>query len=481
MPTPIKRIILLLLLLILSGTGGRVGAQVKAYDTYPWIVEANTNLNVRAKWGTDYEKLGTVQSEVTPEMRRERNRPANRFFFSGFLSSLWKVIKTLLVIFIILIAISYKEEVLRLVMTIVMCTLIGRWTTGLIFHNVDWGTNIGFVLGIILSVRKLVEETSFGGGVANQFLGTVYYIISFPIFLLNQAQYFLSAPWRYFFKSDWPAESNKKAIRVTLDVLQVIMYILITPLRFYNSVLYNIFVHGLSEMYDLVYEVFVPCDWDEGKGDFWQWLLYFPVRLVKYPIYHGTVMLLECLVWTVIEILIPTVTMYHGTNLEAAESICGSADRNAYLKRHRDWRAECFTTGMASWGGIGVYFTSKRWVARSYSLRALGSDADVPVYIAVRVSLGRIVNYSLAPHFVYRQTGEGGKHSLLNAFGMQNHYITGEWWNVGGGYWEYCMFDWQKKYNFPWRIRPLYVFNCEKNSIQHIPGGMAHWSFRTNH
>lgn len=120
-------------------------------------------------------------------------------------------------------------------------------------------------------------------------------------------------------------------------------------------------------------------------------------------------------------------------------------------------------------------------VARSYSVRALCSRTDVPVFIAARVSLGRIINYSLTPHEVYRQTGYGGNHSLLNSYGMKRGYTTGEWWNGGGGYWEYCMFDWQKKYNYPWRIRPLYIFNCNYNNIQHIPGGMAHWSFRKNH
>ena len=507
------RILLLLLFLLLAGTAS---SQVKAYDTYPWLVEANTNLNVRVKAGTEYAKMGTItkgtrfealaqaqghwvevsyygqrgfvcsdhitfiESRVQADEYRYQRRPPF-ITFGGILRTVWKIFKTLLIIAIILIAIAYKQEVLQLVMTIVVSTLICRYLSLLIFHEVTWGTNIGFVLGIILGVRRIAEDLSFVGGPVAQILGIGYYVISFPLLVLNRAQHFLSEPWRYFFKTDWPDEDAKNAIRIVLDVLQVIMYILITPLRFLNSVLYNIFVHGLSEMYDLIYEVFVPCDWDEGKGDFWQWLLYFPVRLVKYPIYHGGMMLLECFAWTVIEIFVPTVTMYHGTNLAAAESICGSADRNSYLKLNQDWRAECFTTGAAAWGGFGIYFTPRRPVARSYSVRALGSSADVPVFIAVRVSLGRIINYSLTPHFVYRQTGYGGKHSFLNAYGMQHGYVTGEWWNAGGGYWEYCMFDWQNKYNYPWRIRPLYIFNCNYNNIQHIPGGMAHWSFKTNH
>jgi hypothetical protein len=65
----------------------------------------------------------------------------------------------------------------------------------------------------------------------------------------------------------------------------------------------------------------------------------------------------------------------------------------------------------------------------------------------------------------------------MTSFAMNHHYVTGEWWNAPHRYWEYCMFDWQNRYNHPWRIRPVYVFNVRTSRLQHIEGGMQHWLF----
>lgn len=40
------------------------------------------------------------------------------------------------------------------------------------------------------------------------------------------------------------------------------------------------------------------------------------------------------------------------------------------------------------------------------------------------------------------------------------------------------MYDWQNRYNYSWRIRPLYVLNLNDKYMQRIPGGMCHWLFR---
>ena len=121
------------------------------------------------------------------------------------------------------------------------------------------------------------------------------------------------------------------------------------------------------------------------------------------------------------------------------------------------------------WKAKGRCSPSRR-VASSYSGRANGV-----VFIACRVSLGKIINYALAPQYVEFNTGRYGRHSVLNDYANNNGYDTAEWWN--GAYWEYCMFDWQNKYNYPWRIRPIYVFNIETGLAQHIDGGFRHWLF----
>jgi hypothetical protein len=60
---------------------------------------------------------------------------------------------------------------------------------------------------------------------------------------------------------------------------------------------------------------------------------------------------------------------------------------------------------------------------------------------------------------------------------LRHGYTTGEWWRRDEQWWEYCMFDWQNRYNHPWRIRPVYVFNVRTSRLQHIEGGMQHWLF----
>ena len=118
--------------------------------------------------------------------------------------------------------------------------------------------------------------------------------------------------------------------------------------------------------------------------------------------------------------------------------------------------------------GLGVYFASARHTAIGYAARYGGT----PVMIVCRVSLGKILNIDLAPTRVEANVGGSGIHSELNRYAERYGYTSSEWWN--GSYWEYCMFDWQSKYNEPWRIRPIYVLNLRTGLAQHIDGGFRH-------
>jgi hypothetical protein len=233
----------------------------------------------------------------------------------------------------------------------------------------------------------------------------------------------------------------------------------------------------MTSIYTLFFEVLRPTAKEEGAKDLWTWIYMFPVRLVKYPIWHGGIALVEGIIWTVIDTFIPAVTLYHGTDLTAAEAIVRSTDRNTYLRNTSTYTSGTFSASKSSWGGIGVYFAASRAVARSYARDPHRLSDRNPMIIVCRVSMGRIINYALAPHYVYMQAGEHGRHSELNKYGENNGYTTGEWWNGRGGYWEYCLFDWQNRYNHPWRIRPIYAFNLRINQAQPIKGGMQHWLF----
>ena len=306
----------------------------------------------------------------------------------------------------------------------------------------------------------------------------LYYIFSFPIYILNQIEHILIEPWRYVFRRDWVNESLKPVLRIFLEVLSVILYIVFTPLRLINAVIYNIFVHCVMSLYDLLCELFMPCDSKEGAGSVWRWILMFLWRLLKYPVYHWLLTVIESLLWTVVDIFIPARTLYHGTDKDACNAIAGDPNRNKFRKRTSQWSTGTFlasTHPECTWAGRGVYFAINRKLALGYSDRAsqMGDDS---VMIVCRVSMGRVINYTLTPHNVYMQAGRGGNHDVINKFADSHRYTTGEWYN-NRQQWEYCLFDWQNRYNHPWRIRPVYVINTQKFRIHHVSGGVQHWLF----
>ena len=165
-------------------------------------------------------------------------------------------------------------------------------------------------------------------------------------------------------------------------------------------------------------------------------------------VWHGSLIIIESAIWTVIEVFLPTLTLFHGTSNDAAESIVACPNRGSY--RGRDvgiWRV-----GGGNYAGNGIYFAPARSTARHYSAGAI---------IVCRVTLGSTLDLGMAPYHVYYQCG---KPNALEAtrWGLENNYVTGEWWRPDEGWWEYCMYDWQNRYNYSWRI----------------PGGMCHWLFR---
>lgn len=327
---------------------------------------------------------------------------------------------------------------------------------------------------VILAALALLFSLSFISTVAR----IVYYAVSFPFYWLNQLEHLLVEPWRYAFRHDWVGDNHKPALRIALEVVSVVLYIAVTPLRILNAVVYNLLIHCLASLYDLTAEVIVPCDKNEGAGNTGRWVLMLPWRLLKYLLFHGTLTIVESIIWTAIDIVVPARTLYHGTDLAACEAITADPQRNMHLKRNSKWTTGTFlasTHPNCTWAGRGVYFAINRSLALGYSDRARSLLND-PVMIACRVSLGRVVNYTLLPSRVYRQAGNGGNHDELNKFGDSHRYTTGEWYN-NRQHWEYCLFDWQNRYNHPWRIRPVYVINTRTFRPQHIRGGVQHWLF----
>lgn len=241
------------------------------------------------------------------------------------------------------------------------------------------------------------------------------------------------------------------------------MYIVLTPLRFANAFYYNMIVHCGFEMFNYIIEIFYPSNPKEGENDFGKLLFYLPLRVLKYPLWHGALTVIESGIWTVVDTFVPALTLFHGTTPEASTTITngGRDGYNSYL-------TGIWNVGSGNFAGNGIYFAPARSTAMHYARGSL---------IVCRVTLGKVLDLGLAPSHVYNQCGYANAVGATR-WGLQNGYVTGEWWRKDTGWWEYCMYDWQNRYNDSWRIRPLFVLNLEDKMIQRIPGGMCHWLFR---
>ena len=294
-----------------------------------------------------------------------------------------------------------------------------------------------------------------------------YNLISLPFYFLNWLQRRLAKPWIYFYKYNNRSDKENAELREKFELLKIPLYILLTPLRLLNAIYYNIVVHCSFEMFNYIVEVVMPENENEGADNFLLWLIVIPWRLVKYVIWHGTLTFVESCLWSLIDTFIPALTVYHGTSGAAAEGICQGPGRVT----SKNWFSAVWNVGTGNYAGNGIYFAPIKDTALHYSSGSL---------IVCRVTFGRTLDLGLAPKRIYDLCGKPNALGVTE-WGLNNGYVTGEWWrgDSRAKWWEYCMYDWQNRYNESWRIRPLYVLNLEGECIQRIPGGMYHWLFNS--
>ena len=108
--------------------------------------------------------------------------------------------------------------------------------------------------------------------------------------------------------------------------------------------------------------------------------------------WHGSLTFIESGIWTVVDTFIPTLTLFHGTDTTASESITQSRGRVG----NNSWRTEVWNVGGGNFAGNGIYFAPARSTALHYSAGSL---------IVCRVSLGRVIDLGLAPYNIFRQCG----------------------------------------------------------------------------
>lgn len=330
----------------------------------------------------------------------------------------------------------------------------------------DWlWSAIGYIILIVIAliIFSGIWEYVVGSMYVLMWIGKhILWFVNLPWRISNALQRYLAKPWILFFHHNHFSDATNEALRAIFGFLKIPLYILLTPLRFINAVYYNLFLHLLYELYNYLVEIILPFDCD----DFFEWIILLPVRVVRYGIYHASLTIIESLIWTAVDTVLPALTLYHGTNEIAAEYILASPDRTGWSERETGiWKV-----GAGNFAGDGIYFAPARATSTHYARGVL---------IVCRVTLGKTLDLGLAPNFVYNDCGYRDAHAATQ-WGLQNGYVTGEWWRGGRGarWWEYCLYDWQNRYNYSWRIRPLYAIDLENGLLHRTPCGMSHWLFR---
>lgn len=302
------------------------------------------------------------------------------------------------------------------------------------------------------------------------FFSSVLYLLfrlfSYPFFFLNGLQRHLSKPWRFIYKQHHGSDRLNKFMRFFWRMLKIPLYIILTPLRFVNAIFFNIFMHCSFEFFNYMSEIVDPTSKTEGGDNFFIWLLMSPVRIIKY-LWHFALTVIESVLWVGIDTIFPALTLYHGTEEDASNSITGSPSR---LKRN-NLISGTWNVGSGNYAGSGIYFAPIRRTATHYARAHHG------VLIICRVSLGKVLDLGMAPKYVFNQCGHPNA-TEVTRWGLKHGYTTGEWWRKDGKWWEYCMYDWQNRYNEIWRIRPIYIEELTNDSVHRISGGMVHWFFR---
>lgn len=351
---------------------------------------------------------------------------------------------------------------------------IGYYFGGL--HGALWV--LGIAVGLFLLILFFEHEMRTLRDVC-----LFFDLILEPIFALNQLQYILQKPWRGLLKnrncllskilkmppeitpSMYPIQRLCYGIwrvwhyvcRFVFHLLQFALYILCTPLRLFNAILYNIIIHIPCALHDYIAEVFNP----KGEGmrhlsrwQYWsQYFLKLPYRFYKFLLKRSILTTLESVIYTLVDVVVPTLTMYHGTSKEAGYKITGDDDVT-------------FKVGNGNYAGSGIYFAIAKDTADHYAKGAI---------IITRVSLGRVFNVNIAPDAIRNCVACNGLR--LTQWGLQQKITTIEWWRDGARWWEYCMLQPSGTYKDSWRIRPLCIENRSTGFKERIYKGMAPWLF----
>lgn len=238
----------------------------------------------------------------------------------------------------------------------------------------------------------------------------------------------------------------------------LLMHLALTPLRLVNALYFNIVLYWSVVFCDSFSELFHPglkyAFKTRNCNYLCRWLLFFPLRFLRVFQRNGLA-LIEGIIMSGVDIVLPTYTMYHGTSFKGIAT---------NIAQHGRW-----FVGSGDYAGSGIYFGLLRKTAEHYA------QGDDHALICARVTLFPCRNSATLPARLRRKIGNDGTGITC---GLPFPFVSIEHWrdHSYAQWFEYCLTQPGKagKYVRTWKARPICVL---RNALpKRIWGGLSLWT-----
>jgi hypothetical protein len=277
-----------------------------------------------------------------------------------------------------------------------------------------WFLGISLVLLVILAWPNLAWE------------------LRAPFLWTNQAQWFMITPYRHWLRdprTKWPHRWYL-ILSPLVAAYRLIAYVLLIPLRLINAIYFDLLLFLSVSLRDGIADLVQPLYDESGVQYVLRWLYLLPWRILQFILKYSTA-ILQGLAMAALDLLWPTLTLFHGT---------GSAEART-IARSGEWYA-----GTGNYVGTGLYFGLHERVGRHYA--RLKRE---PLVIIARVTLAPCRLVATLPDALRRQIGRDGD---AISRGLPRPWVSVEHWRHDRRWYEFCLmqpsqFDPTK----PWRVR----------------------------
>lgn len=314
---------------------------------------------------------------------------------------------------------------------------------------------------VSLSALLLIVLVGFFGLlIAVLILREVIWGFSPLFFLVNYFIWFSYNPLRVFMKDKDRSSShvlfNFLYYTLLVPLYFIVVHILLTPLRIITALYFDVLFYASVMLSDSVSELLFPrlrgMRNKTGSAYAIAYIVGFPWRLIRFLVINALT-LLDMIFMFSMGVVLPTLTMYHGTDFNQAVSDIAQRGR---------WRV-----GSGDYAGLGVYFGIQKRTAEHYSNGNKG-------LIVVRATLNFTRNAASLNQAGRRKIGNDGV-SLSHS--MSSLWVTIEHWRVDLSWWEYCLIHKGRigDYIKTWRIRPV-AFIGDDGKLKRLWGGQVNYS-----